>query len=229
MRKKLLFLLAFFIAVLFSQGSFAGVIIGNTRLIYNEYRKEATIPIINPDSDISYLIQSWFERWDSADIAPIPFAITPPLFKLNGGKENILRIVRTEEHNLPNDRETIFWLNIKSIPSTKKLNQNQLFISIKAKIKLIYRPELLNNEKAALAYHSVTFARCNNRLTISNPTPYHINFYRLNVAGYEVNEPLMLRPYSENQIDIPNHLEGKILWSVINDYGGITPEKLNEL
>lgn len=54
--------------------------------------------------------------------------------------KNILRIVGTG--NLPADHESLFWLNIKSIPSVEK-RDNTLQLAIKTRIKLIYRPEAL--------------------------------------------------------------------------------------
>ncbi len=48
-----------------------------------------------------------------------PFLITPPLFRLDAKQENVLRIIRTGG-NLPADRESLFWLNIKSIPSSAR-------------------------------------------------------------------------------------------------------------
>ncbi|MDI8993129.1 fimbria/pilus periplasmic chaperone, partial [Salmonella enterica subsp. enterica serovar Anatum] len=40
-----------------------------------------------------------------------PFMVTPPLFRLNGGQKNVLRIIRTGG-NLPEDRESLYWLDI---------------------------------------------------------------------------------------------------------------------
>lgn len=68
--------------------------------------------------------------------------VTPPLFRLGAGQENNLRILRTGG-NLPEDRESLYWMNIKSIPSTteKQDNVNTLQIAVKTRIKLIYRPQ----------------------------------------------------------------------------------------
>ncbi|WP_274724227.1 fimbria/pilus periplasmic chaperone [Xenorhabdus bovienii] len=107
--------------------SFAGVVIGGTRIVYISDRKEASISISNPEKDVSYIIQSWVQ--DENNETKVPFIITPPLFKLTAGNENILRIVKTGK-NLPNDKESLFWLNIKSIPGTVKSDQNQLQIPL---------------------------------------------------------------------------------------------------
>ena len=43
---------------------------------------------------------------------------------------------------LPQQQESLFWLNIKAIPSASK-QTNALQIAVKTRIKLIYRPESL--------------------------------------------------------------------------------------
>lgn len=100
------FILLFFIINI----SHAGVIIGGTRVIYNEGIKDATINLNNPD-DIPYLVQSWV---DTSESKPQEiFSITPPLFKLNGESNNTLRIFLTD-NTLSNNKESLFWLNIKA-------------------------------------------------------------------------------------------------------------------
>ena len=101
-----------------SQAS-AGVIIGGTRVIFDGGKKEASISINNAD-EAPYLIQSWIEM-PEGNANKAPFIITPPLYRLNGGQQNIERILITG--SLPQDKESLFWRNIKAIPSaTKQVN-----------------------------------------------------------------------------------------------------------
>lgn len=118
----------------------AGVIIGGTRVIYNEGNKDVSISVENPDK-IPYLIQSWIDNIDEKKQSD--FTITPPLFRLNAEKTNALRIFLTE-NKLPNDRESLFWLNIKTIPATER-TENSLQIAFKTQMKLIYRPKALKD------------------------------------------------------------------------------------
>lgn len=69
-----------------------GVTVGGTRLIYDGSRKEASLTVTNSDST-PYLIQSWAEvREEGGEKAP--FIVTPPLFRLEGNEQNVLRVVR---------------------------------------------------------------------------------------------------------------------------------------
>ncbi len=103
-----------------------------------ERKKESSIGISNPD-EINYLVQSWVDTGLKKD-DKAPFLITPPLFRLNAKEDNVLRVVRTGG-NMPEDRESLYWLNIKAIPSSShEEGVNTLQIAINTRIKLLYRP-----------------------------------------------------------------------------------------
>lgn len=210
------------------ESSFAGVVVGGTRVIYDENKKEASISVNNSDSS-PYLIQSWIEN-DTSSIPSkkeIPFVITPPLFKLNGNTSNSLRIIKTE--NLPGDRESVYWINIKSIPTSDPNAKNQLNISVNTRIKLFYRPEALSKTDASQAYEKITFSRKGDHLYAKNPTPFYISLNELQVNGKTVSNPGMISPFSEKDWAVfsggsKNNLNVK--WSAINDYGGKSSLKI---
>lgn len=131
------FLLLLTIAI-FSSSSPANVIIGGTRVIYPSDKCEVSIAINNLDKENLFLIQSWIEDEDGNKVDD--FIITPPLFKLLPEKENKIRIINST-NQLPNDRETVYWLNIKSIPALTKSDENRLNIILKSRLKLFYRPK----------------------------------------------------------------------------------------
>ena len=199
----------------------AGVIIGGTRLVYDASKKEASIAIINQDKK-PYLIQSWLENELETDSTKIPFIITPPLFRLNGDQENALRIV-FKGMKMPEDRESMYWLNVKSIPSTEKTDSNELLISIKTQIKMFYRPaELAGN--AAEAYKSLTVSQQGNHIIFTNPTPYYVSFYNIKVSGKEVENPGYISPKSSIKIPATLNNSGVIAWKSIGDFGNISEE-----
>ncbi|TDB54597.1 fimbrial biogenesis chaperone [Photorhabdus khanii] len=201
--------------------SIAGVVIGGTRVIYISDKKEASISINNPEKDSPYLIQSWIQ--DESDNMKTPFIVTPPIFKLAAGQENILRIVKTGS-NLPEDRESLFWLNVKSIPTSVKSDQNQLQITVKSKFKLFYRPANLA-EKSSTAYKELKFRTENNLLIAENPTPYFISFSHLKIDQHEIKPAGMIRPFSQLSWTLPANNIKQVSWKVINDFGGVTAEE----
>ncbi|WP_338882266.1 molecular chaperone [Xenorhabdus sp. TH1] len=209
--------------------SFAGVVIGGTRVVYISDQKEASISINNPETDISYLIQSWVESEN--DKTKTPFIITPPLFKLTAENENVLRIVKIG-NDLPDDKESLFWLNIKSIPATTKSEQNQLQITVKSRFKLFYRPANLS-DNAGIAYKTLKFKTNGHKLIAENPTPYYISFSELatgnNVENYKIKSAGMIPPFQQLSWDIPIKNINHVTWKTINDFGGVTSEERRKL
>lgn len=198
----------------------AGVIIEGTRLIYQGDKKEASLGLSNPDN-LDYLVQSWVESADNArDNAP--FLITPPLFRLDGKQDNILRVVRTGG-NLPTDRESLYWLNIKSIPSTNHdESNNTLQIAIKTRIKLIYRPTGISGKPDEVA-EKLRWHKQGNTLVVSNPTPFYMNFQAITVGGKKVSNVTWVAPESDAHFAVPGGITGStVSWKIINDYGAVS-------
>lgn len=204
-----------------TQTSWAGVVVGGTRIVYDGSKKESSISINNPEASKPYLIQSWVEEVTPAGPRKAPFIITPPLFRLDGGKENVLRIIRTGGH-FPENKESVFWVNINAIPSSEKTATNQLQISVKTRIKLFYRPPGLSGQ-ANDAYKVLTFTRSGNQLIVNNPTPYHVSFYKVSVGDKEIKDPGMVAPKSSLSFTLPVGSAGAVSWQSISDFGGISP------
>ncbi|CNK24034.1 putative fimbrial chaperone protein [Yersinia enterocolitica] len=196
----------------------AGVLVGGTRVIYDGAKKEATLSVTNQDKSTPYLIQSWVDNIEATNNNKAPFIITPPLFRLDAGQESNLRILLAGG-SLPQDRESAYWLNVKTIPSSKKTDGNQLFISIKNRIKLFYRPAGLVGQ-AADAYKALSFSRQGQQLNISNPTPYYVSFHTLKVGSSEIKGPLMIAPKGTLTADLPANASGTVSWQAITDFGG---------
>lgn len=215
MRKTLLFSL-----LLLACTAHAGVIIEGTRLIYQADKKEASLGISNPDN-LDYLVQSWVERADhTRDNAP--FLITPPLFRLDARQDNVLRVVRTGG-TLPDDRESLYWLNIKSIPSSAhQENNNTLQIAIKTRIKLIYRPAGMSGKPDEVG-DRLRWHKQGNNLVVDNPTPFYMNFQSIAVGGKNLASVSWVAPDSEAHFAVPGGISGKtVSWKIINDYGAVS-------
>lgn len=209
-----------FVTCVFTFSVWAGITVGATRLIYNETENEASISVSNHIGSAPYLIQSWIEQ-DGDSSAKVPFIVTPPLFRLDGGHENTLRIIYVGEKLLPGYRETVFWLNVKSIPSMERSDQNRLLITVKTRIKLFYRPAILNKEKANEAWRGLIFKRAGNQVVISNPTPFYISLFSLKVGSHSVERPPMVPPYGTVKFIEDGQI---VVWRAIDDFGGVTEE-----
>ncbi|MFD1804376.1 molecular chaperone [Mixta tenebrionis] len=202
---------------LVSSEASAGVVIGGTRIIFHGDRKEATISVNNTDAT-SWLVQSWTE---SLDGGKAPFIFSPPLFRLDGQQKNVLRLLFTGG-NLPEDRESLFWANIKSIPGATD-DENILQIAIKNQLKLIYRPTAIKKALKPDIYEKLQWSQQQGRLQVNNPTPFYMNFHSVVVNGKAVNYPEWVAPFASKTYDIPQlAASGKVSWRVINDFGAPT-------
>ncbi|MDQ7099073.1 MULTISPECIES: fimbria/pilus periplasmic chaperone [unclassified Serratia (in: enterobacteria)] len=198
----------------------AGVALGATRVIYPGSQKQVTLGVSNNNDKDTYLIQSWVESDNGTKEGR--FVITPPLFVIQGKKENTLRIIDATNNNLPNDRESLFWVNVKAIPSLDKDKQkgNTLQLAITSRIKLLYRPRNLSIAPDQ-APGKLTFKRRENLLTLNNPTPYFLTVTELN-AGARILANVMVPPMGTATVKLPNDAGSAITYRTINDYGALT-------
>lgn len=198
----------------------AGVIINGTRLVYQSDKKESSIGLSNPDAT-DYLVQSWVDA-GSKNRANVPFLITPPLFRLDTKEDNVLRVVRTGG-KLPEDRESLYWLNIKTIPSSKNaVGVNTLQIAVNTRIKLLYRPSSVKGKPEEMA-DKLEWHREGNDLVVKNPTPFYMNFQTVALNGHKIAKATWAVPETETHIALPAHTGGSaVTWSVITDYGSIS-------
>lgn len=208
-------IILFFISLFIINTSYAGVIISGTRVIYNEGNKNVSINVKNPDK-MPYLIQSWIDDFEEKKQSK--FTITPPLFRLNPDKENTLRIFLTEE-GLPSNQESLFWLNIKTIPATEK-TENSLQIAFKTQMKLIYRPKSLKDVNFEEEQKKLSWSKERGKVIVYNPTPYFMNFQTIKFNGKLVDDVSYVKPFSTKSFNInDNNEHGLISWELINDYG----------
>ena len=147
----------------------------------------------------------------------VPFIITPPLYRLDGGQKNVERIVMTGA--LPQDRESLFWLNIKAIPSAST-QMNALQIAVKTRIKLIYRPAELHASTPDEQASQLRWRRTGNELQVNNPTAYVINFNEITLGGKKIDDVSYVLPGGSVRFTLPQGASGSVLtFKVINDFG----------
>lgn len=227
MRNKIINFSTPYILLFFIFEAYANVTISGTRVIYEGNKREASILVTNQDENRPYLIQSFISVDENGKKAP--FIVTPPLFRLDGGKENILRIMRTGG-DLPLDKESVFYLNVKAIPSAQDNMQNTLFITVKTRIKLFYRPEKIQGD-AEESYKLLTFRRLGKQLEVKNPSNYYVTINQLKIGNQIVNlnDTDMIAPQEIAYFNISANSSNLISWNSINSYGGISAEMKKNL
>ncbi|MFV0447796.1 MAG: molecular chaperone [Vibrio sp.] len=218
---------ALFLYVFFVPFCSATVIIEGTRVIYPESKKEVSVALSNK-TDNPYLVQSWIDEGD-ANLNPseidVPFILTPPISRINGGDSQALKLIYTGE-TLPTDRESVFWLNVLSVPSKSDKEVNSLQIAYRTRIKLFFRPNDLSG-KANETLDKLEWEQRSGYLSIKNPTPYHVSVttvkFIVDGVEYNSNESEMMKPYSSSEFYFPDlknlNQAGKVVFTAVNDYG----------
>lgn len=201
----------------------AGIVVGGTRVIYYSNKPDATISVINKETTVPYLIQGWVDPFDKTDTSKPPFTVIPPVSRLEAQQEKVLRIIKTQGE-LPKDRESVFWLNIKNIPpASDREKTNTLEIAVKTRIKFFWRPAEIKDTPESVVL-KLKWQIQNQKLVVTNPSAIHINVMDVAVDGKDV--PLnIIRPFETLTLPLPSGVSGKsLLWHFINDYGAISKD-----
>ncbi len=214
----------------------AGIVVDGTRVVYPEARREVTIRISNP-GDTPSLVQVWLDAGNPSakpGESKVPFVMTPPLFRLDPTKSQSLRLMYTHDP-LPQDRESLFWLNVLDIPPrapTSSDRPNQLEFAFKHRMKVFFRPAGLRGSAAdAPAHLKWTLLLKDGKLVgleASNPTAYHVSLIQVSakVGGHPiVARADMVDPFASRSFALPGPLTAPggpvaLEYWYVNDYGG---------
>lgn len=206
----------------------AGISLGQTRVIFPASSKGVPVMLSNRGAEV-YLIQAAVTDWQTNKPSSA-FTVIPPLFRLEGNSNNVLRVSRTGG-DLPVDRESVFHFRINAIPAGsapsvgKDAPAASVSVALGMGIKLLYRPDELGMTPAQ-AWERVSFTREGGDVSVDNPTPYYQTFAQLTFDGRPVDldrSPAMLAPYSKTRYPAGGSVK-KAVWSFITDYGSSSPQ-----
>lgn len=219
----------------------AGVTINGTRVIYDAGQREASLSMIN-DGKEARLMQAWIDAGDATqrpETSTAPFLITPPMARINPGQGQTMRILFTGAE-LPQDRETVFWVNIMEIPpkpqSDAQGDKNYLQMAVRSRLKLFYRPRGLmgtvDQAPDKLTWRVVQegghyVAECN------NPSAYNVSFSDVRFKNTEsvksISKGGMCPAKGTAKFPVAGDpdVSGKLTVMVINDYGGFNEHDAN--
>ena len=165
----------------------ASVVINNTRIIYSQSDKEVTVRL-ESKNQAPVLVQTWLDKGDehsTPDLAGIPFVATPPIFRMEPAKQQVIRLAYTGEP-LPSNQETLFGFNLLEVPAQSQGSQegNQLQLAFRSRIKLFFRPldlaYAVEDAPGKLQWRREVIGQ-GQVLEVYNPTPYHVTFDQIDV------------------------------------------------
>ncbi|WP_080750891.1 fimbria/pilus periplasmic chaperone [Providencia rettgeri] len=205
----------------------AAISLDRTRAIFNGNDKTISLSVTNNNKNLPYLAQGWIEDENGKKIES-PLIVLPPVQRVEPDGKTQVRIQSLSDvMSLPQDRETLFYFNLREIPPKSK-NSNVLQIALQTRIKLFYRPKSLvinqkNNERPW--QENVYLESKNGSYTIYNPTGYYVTIVDAtkNEKGKTVKgfNPIMIPPKSHSLLQ-GNYQELGVspVLTYINDYGG---------
>jgi chaperone protein PapD len=203
-----------------SQAANAAIALDRTRVIYNGQNKSISLNISNENKELPYLAQAWVEDAQHHKITT-PLLVTPPVQRLEAGAKSAVRMsAMPEAMMLPQDRETLFYFNLREIPPRSEEN-NVMQIALQTQIKLFYRPQAITPKKGDVWQERVKLQQTAQGYRIENPTPYYltiIDFAEKNSTAGDNFQPLMIAPQASGELK-SNHFRQPTL-TYINDYGG---------
>lgn len=207
--------------------AWGGVYIYGTRVIYPAAQKEVTVQLMN-QGDRSALVQAWIDDGDTQtppEKLQVPFLLTPPVVKIKGNTGQQLKIKVTKA-NLPQDRESLFYLNVLDIPpnETSGGENNTLKFALQNRIKLIYRPGSVKSVNKE-TFSSLHIKRANNGLTVENESANWLTITEIKGTSKINKETLVLAPRTNLRLSGAPATDNYTV-TLIDDYGNYLRESI---
>ena len=224
------------ISLMITTSAVAGMLASSTRIIFQENTSRKTLLLANTN-DYPVLVQTWVDDGENTGTPgedKYPFVAIPAIFQSDAKSRSNLELIYNGTP-LPDDRESVFWLNLYEIPAIKTVDaeKNKVLMAMNTQLKIFYRPAGLNTKfddrlnTLIFSYH-----RQNGQDTIvcRNPTPYYISFSSLALIRDNQYYPatimpdMMVAPFGEKTYTIgspPAENTGKISTEaiIIDDKG----------
>ncbi|WP_320734290.1 fimbria/pilus periplasmic chaperone [Enterobacter kobei] len=215
------------IGLLSAQQASAAISLDRTRVIFSGGDKSVSLSISNENKQLPYLAQGWVEDAHGKKITS-PLTVLPPVQRLEPGAKSQVKVQGLPATStLPQDRETLFYFNLREIPP-KSDKPNTLQLALQTRVKLFYRPKAIavaNPESVAPWQEKLTLSKQGDTYQVNNPTPYYVTLVDASnkkggasAAGFE---PLMVPPKGSAPLKVAaSALGNSPVLTYINDYGG---------
>lgn len=212
----------------------ASVVLERTRLIFPMDKSTLSLQIFNR-SEQPTLVQSWIDDGDIAstpETTTAPFIVIPPIMKVSANRGAQLKIQQLE-NKLPQDRESIFYLNVLDIPPrpNSSENTNTLQLALQTRIKLFYRPKQLELTSSTI-FKQIEIIKKQQNLEINNPSAYFFTIskmYTQENIEQSLIQPTMIAPFSKQEVEYKGRINTNQVITVIyiDDDGNYQQDKKN--
>ena len=212
-------------ASLLAQSAYSAIALDRTRVIYDEGEKSVSIGLTNEHKTSPYLAQAWIEN-NKDEKVNSPFIVTPPVHRIEADSKSQIKVQAIPAvAQLPKDRESVYYLNVREIPPRSD-KVNVLQIALQTKIKLFYRPASIATKdrlENLPQENEIKIIKQGGNNVVKNPSPYYLSITKLKKGNTDVEnfEPIMVPPLGEMSL---GQTAGDIGTSptlvYLNDFGG---------
>lgn len=216
--------------------SHAAVNPDRTRYIFDGSKKTLTINVTNHDKQRPYLAQSWIEDINFKKVKE-PFLVQQPVKRMEPGAKEafVLRYLPDISNPLPQDRESLYYYNLREIPSASE-KSNSLQIALQITLKLFYRPASLMEEAEKRKNEGrpwqdeMRIEKRGSKAVIINPTAFYTVLTGIQVDDNKDNEKfqnIAIAPFGEEVMSLSFlSLGDKPQLTYITDSGFIQSKRL---
>ncbi|BES83741.1 molecular chaperone [Pectobacterium araliae] len=184
--------------------------------------------LMNQNAENPFLAQSWLTD-ERRNKVISPLMVLPPLQRIEAKGYSLIRLVKTDKINqLPTDRESLFYLNVREIPP-KTDKPNVLQIAIQSEIKVFFRPRGVKPAKDEIWQEKLIVRKTGSTFQVENPTPYYITVSgilkqpkatRANPTSLLKDNAFMVAPRSTLSVKVNDGAVDRFYLYYVNDYGG---------
>lgn len=204
----------FFIFIFVPFLAFSGVIPEKSRIVYKQGNALQSYVLVNTNK-YPVIVQLWVDDGDynkNQVLSKYPFIVTPVMSKMDSLRLNSFKVIYTGEgKKLPEDRESLFWLNIFEVPPVDNASTSgeRVTLSMLTQIKLIYRPKSLFMDENNLlnTFNLVRFTAKDDSnssvsVIVSNPTKYVVSMSGISLKGKSDGHDITLKPTGDSSLTL---------------------------
>ena len=200
-----------------------------TRIILNQSDKSVSVRLTNQSTTAPFLAQSWIEDKDNKKSRNYITAV-PPMVRLEAGEQVQVRLIpQPTLTQLPADRESLFYFNVREIPPRSE-QKNVMQIAMQSRIKIFWRPKAVEVKNGQVNLTGkFDISRTASGLTLKNNSPYFITVGYIGTNGKTLlpkTSSMMAEPFglaSQEIKDLPANFQV----GFIGDYGGLNMFKVS--
>lgn len=185
-----------------------------TRLVHEADARMVSMRVWN-NGKVPGLVQSWVDDGTEGEEQRnqrFPFFASPPLFTLQPGGNRDISVNWLGSAGVPVDRESMYWLNMLSVPASRKTAGEagvNIDVAVRVRVRLLHRPAGLpgkaEDAPAQLQWELQGTGPGSTTLVARNPSAYHVSISALSLGeqSIEVAPEHVVEPLSTWSVPVP--------------------------